>query len=823
MENPKRRRRTIHIILLVIGAVLLAGGFALWVLYQLFPTWFPQWFNKLFVILAGLAVLISVVGAALSDLFLPLWDRLRSRDGSRVWELAEKTPMRQVGYDTLVARLGRSGKIPWIDRDATSASLLREHGRVAIVGWMKSGKTREAAELIRRTLEDGWISQVYEPTSALDLIDQEALASAIATQLDSRQRCLFLVDELGLRPEMERLGRLSTCIKTISKARPDAYFLITIQRERLVSPVQAWLEEHQFHLVTLPTMTPVQRRELVGTAAKVLGVAVSDGAMRALASQTDGRPYSIVFALQRVTGTETLSTDSVRELLTRSEDEAWAEQRRQIKNAEPAASPLLESIATFVSAGVTPRETGIRRYADYLITSDSPGGKTARLLDAAAERWSRFDIVAAEGLYTIPEPLLLPLLINVDEARSRLSTFVEAYDPGFLLSFATALLRPLDVLLRLEKLQLQWFRLSSKLRSSWRTATRSLRLSRIGFVLKLPSTLMRAIERRFRFPEISLRLTTWLTETLFSWPTDRALLSLELGSETKRTEYLSSIALAQRGMQAALAGDYATALDCLDKALALNIANFPALYNRGSIYLRMDRYEEALADLDRAIELNPDDDGAIALRGSTYGSMGRYEEALADLDRAVELGPDYAWAIARRGEICILVGRYEEALGDVERAIKLDPDYAGAIALRGSTYGLMGRHEEALADFDRAIKLDPDEDWYLYSRALTYQALGQTDEAQQDLTAAIWRAQEKYRKEPKNWNNALCLALCHLAAGEAKKAEQIYRDFLSAKPSRWHIRMAVRDLRIFLALFPHHTQAIAVRDLLQEHLEESER
>ena len=88
-----------------------------------------------------------------------------------------------------------------------------------------------------------------------------------------------------------------------------------------------------------------------------------------------------------------------------------------------------------------------------------------------------------------------------------MSTFVEAYDPGFLLSFATALLRPLDVLLRLGKLQLLWSRLSSKLRSSWRTATRSLRLSRIGFVLKLPSTLMRAIAHRFRFPEIGLRLT----------------------------------------------------------------------------------------------------------------------------------------------------------------------------------------------------------------------------------------------------------------------------------------------------------------------------
>ncbi len=51
---------------------------------------------------------------------------------------------------------------------------------------MKSGKTREAAELIRMALEDGVISAVYEPTSALDLIDQEMLSQAVVAGLDDR-------------------------------------------------------------------------------------------------------------------------------------------------------------------------------------------------------------------------------------------------------------------------------------------------------------------------------------------------------------------------------------------------------------------------------------------------------------------------------------------------------------------------------------------------------------------------------------------------------------------------------------------------------------
>ena len=60
--------------------------------------------------------------------------------------LSERGPIRAIDYETLVARLGRSGQIPWLDRGRTDTAVLRTHGRIAIVGWMKSGKTREAAE-----------------------------------------------------------------------------------------------------------------------------------------------------------------------------------------------------------------------------------------------------------------------------------------------------------------------------------------------------------------------------------------------------------------------------------------------------------------------------------------------------------------------------------------------------------------------------------------------------------------------------------------------------------------------------------------------------
>ncbi|MCA9923354.1 MAG: hypothetical protein KC421_13325, partial [Anaerolineales bacterium] len=508
----KRRRQAV--ILLILAVVILGAVFVFWVIYRLNPSRFSSWVGTLFIIFAGLGVLIGIIGAAFADLFLPLWDRLETSEPTIRPRLREDAPIKRINYETLVSRLGRSGRIPWINRGAISTRELRLHGRVAIVGLMKSGKTREAVELIRAALAEDMITAVYEPTSALDLIDRDLLNTAIIAEVDERERSLFFIDELGIRPEKERLDRLSTCIQDISQVRPDTYLAITIQRERLTSKFAKWLATHEFHVIELPVLSLDQRQELARTSSEMLDVNITEDAVEVLTNQTDGRPYSIIFALQQTTGAQIVgenqiasgnlrellvnhfsvselqtlcfdlridyddipgrdkrekareivsyvgrrlqttnliqlirerrpklswdkivsedreshslvNADDIRQLLTRSDEEAWAEQRRQIVTSNADAGAILESIATFISAGVTLRESNIHRYATYLIGSNYSSEKVRRQLELAAKRWAIFDIVAVQGLYTIPEPLVLPLLFSFDEARGKLV-------PGFI-------------------------------------------------------------------------------------------------------------------------------------------------------------------------------------------------------------------------------------------------------------------------------------------------------------------------------------------------------------------------------------------------------
>jgi tetratricopeptide (TPR) repeat protein len=280
--------------------------------------------------------------------------------------------------------------------------------------------------------------------------------------------------------------------------------------------------------------------------------------------------------------------------------------------------------------------------------------------------------------------------------------------------------------------------------------------------------------------------------------------------------------LANRGVAYQMMERYEDALTDFDRAVTLRPDIVWALASRGQTYMRMEHYEEALADLNQALQLDPNMTSAIIYRGIAYRQMERYSEALDDFGRVLESELNLAWALANRGVTYRLMGCYEKALADLSRALELNFNHAWAIASRGITYQQMGCYEKALADLNRAIEMQPDDDWILYHRALVYKVLGQIARAQADLTAIIQRARNTYEKEPRDWRNTLVLALYHIAAGEDQEARRLYQEAFFGGVSPHRIRRALRAVDDFLALFPHHSQAQAMRDLLQQHLQEAE-
>jgi Flp pilus assembly protein TadD len=173
-----------------------------------------------------------------------------------------------------------------------------------------------------------------------------------------------------------------------------------------------------------------------------------------------------------------------------------------------------------------------------------------------------------------------------------------------------------------------------------------------------------------------------------------------------RGEELSVVAWSNKGGALRALGRTEEALDCYDRALALNPRDEQAWYNKGVALGALGRTEEALDCYDRALALNPRYEQAWSNKGVALGALGRTEEALDCYDRALALNPRYEQAWSNKGVALGALGRTEEELDCYDRALALNPRDEKAWFNKGAVlFNDFQRYREALACFEKAQRL----------------------------------------------------------------------------------------------------------------------
>jgi tetratricopeptide (TPR) repeat protein len=171
------------------------------------------------------------------------------------------------------------------------------------------------------------------------------------------------------------------------------------------------------------------------------------------------------------------------------------------------------------------------------------------------------------------------------------------------------------------------------------------------------------------------------------------------------------------------------AIDCYDRAIALESGYAEAYTNKGISLCKLGRYEEALDCFDHAIALKPDDADAHVNKGASLVNLGRPEEAIDCFDLAITLKPNQAIVHYNKGASLSTLGRHEEALDCFDRVIALKRDYPEVHFNKGISLMNLGRLEEAIDYFDQAIALKPDDARAHYSKGCAWGALGRLQEA----------------------------------------------------------------------------------------------
>ena len=261
------------------------------------------------------------------------------------------------------------------------------------------------------------------------------------------------------------------------------------------------------------------------------------------------------------------------------------------------------------------------------------------------------------------------------------------------------------------------------------------------------------------------------------------------------------------GIIALQRNDPASALDLVDRALALD-PQAPASYNsRGTALTQLGRHEAAVASYDRAIALQPDFVDAHYNRGNALHRRGRYEAALADYDRGISLRPDYPQAYSNRGLMLSNLKRHDAALASYDKAIALEDRLAIAHSNRGLVLAELKRPDAALESYDRAIHLNPEFAEAYSNRSLVLKDLGRLDAALADCDRAL-ALMSSFAEAHSNRGLVLKeMGRTDAALAAYDRAIALKPDFAEAHSNRG---LLLQDLHLLEAALASYERAVAL-------------
>ncbi len=204
-------------------------------------------------------------------------------------------------------------------------------------------------------------------------------------------------------------------------------------------------------------------------------------------------------------------------------------------------------------------------------------------------------------------------------------------------------------------------------------------------------------------------------------------------------------------------------------------------------YLKGGDYEASLREMEAVIEIAPDDPLALYNMGTLYVRLNRFEEAETALRRSVSLVPDYTSAWLQLGVVLERLRNFKEAREAFERIIEIKSDSRDADTARGRLKVVKESEElashldkgtslmnnkkwnEARKEIDAVIAISPRNYLAYYYLGIILENMGVTDEAREAYKKSI-------EINPKFTNGYLALGDILVDEGEFNEARRVYEE-----------------------------------------------
>lgn len=154
-----------------------------------------------------------------------------------------------------------------------------------------------------------------------------------------------------------------------------------------------------------------------------------------------------------------------------------------------------------------------------------------------------------------------------------------------------------------------------------------------------------------------------------------------------------------------------------------NVQDIKSLIKQGFALRSRGNYKSALEKFDQAIAQAPDNIHAFVYRAQTHIQLKAYELAIKDFRTVLQLDPTHVGAWHGQGVAKAELKLYPSAIDSFDCAIACDPNNDKVWYNRGRALLKLAQHERALESFDRTVELKADRYHAWYSRALAQGAL----------------------------------------------------------------------------------------------------
>lgn len=183
-------------------------------------------------------------------------------------------------------------------------------------------------------------------------------------------------------------------------------------------------------------------------------------------------------------------------------------------------------------------------------------------------------------------------------------------------------------------------------------------------------------------------------------------------------------------------GDYASALQHIDNAIALDSTDYDNVMAKADILYESGEAKAAILELSKYVAHYPEYYGGYYRRGWYKDNSSDVDGAIEDYTMAIVLQPDYAYAYLGRGDMYALKGDKKSAEADYKKVIELDT-IPGNSSCTQYAYLELGQKEKAVEFMNNVIEKDPDDAGNYYDAACLHSRMGELDKSIEFLQTAL--------------------------------------------------------------------------------------